>query len=329
MSKSPKSYDIKMSVKKYEPMKDYNSSNLHLEITGKDVHPKMINTISRVSATHLPTYSLHPQTINILENTSLAYDNQYMQLRLSNLPLYNIDLDLYHLHDKYWQNINYTDINREKHPLEKDIKFYINITNKTQEIMSATTNDLEVFIDNTRVEMYNKKYPILLIKLRPNDTFKCNMSAVLGIGEANAIWRASVNSYAPYDDDKYNLFLRSNGQETEFVILIKSIKHIIKRLEDIKKEINSKTEKHKETENFQLVLDGEDHTMGEVINYELQNHSNLHCGMSKPDLLIKSVIFKIYAKEPNKLFKSINETLDDLTDKYKYILKLAENINKK
>ena len=161
MSKN-NSWDISVKVKSYTPRKDHKSSGLNLEFTGKDAYFKLINTISRVSATHLPTYALHPQTIDILENTSLAYDNQYMQLRLSNLPLYKVDLDLYHLHDKYWQNINYSDINREKHPLEKDIKFYINITNKTQEIMSVTTNDLEVYIDSSRVEMYNKKYPILL-----------------------------------------------------------------------------------------------------------------------------------------------------------------------
>ena len=118
-------------------------------------------------------------------------------------------------------------------------------------------------------------------------------------------------------------------KKKEIVILNKSIKHIIKRLEDIKKEINSKTDKHKETEDFQLILDGEDHTMGEIINYELQNHPTLHCGMSKPDLLIKSIVFKIVAKEPSKLFKSINETLDDLTEKYKYMLKIAESLKQK
>ena len=69
--------------------------------------------------------------------------------------------------------------------------------------------------------------------------------------------------------------------------------------------------------------------MGEIINYELQNHPNLYCGMSKPDLLIKSIVFKIVAKEPSKLFKSINETLDDLTEKYKYMLKIAESLKQK
>jgi len=326
------SFDISVSVKSYTPIKDYKSSKLHVDFKGKDVYPKLINSISRVASTHLPSYAYAKQLITIDENTCVAYDNQYMQLRLSNLPLFNLNLDLYHLHDKYWKNINYADQNREKHELEQDIKFYVNATNNTTEMKYVTTNDAQIYIDGKlTTNMYDKKYPILLIKLRPGDKFKCSMSAVLGVGESDAIWRTAVNAYAPYEDNIYSLYICGNGQETEFSILTKSCKHIIKRLEDIKKVIQDKVgnEEIKNTENVILILDGEDHTMGEIINYELQNHQNLISGVSKPDLLIRSVTFKISAKEPSKMIKSILETIDILTDKYKYILKQVEKLEKK
>lgn len=328
MSKS-NGLDISIKVKSYTPQKDYKSSDLCLEFKGKDVYFKLINALSRVASTHLPSYAFPPQLINITENTCLAYDNQYMQLRLSTLPIYNIDLDLYHLHDKYWKNINYADLNREKHPLEKDIKLYINATNNTNEILNVTTNDIEIYIDNELTKkMYDTKYPILIIKLRPGDSFKCNMTAVLGLGESNTIWRSAVNAYAPYEDDIYTLCLKSNGQETEYVILNKTCKHILKRLEDIKKVIEDKvvSQEIKNIENLTLIIDGEDHTMGEIINYEFQSHSNLLSGFSKPDLLIKSISFKLFAKDPSKMISSIYESIDNLINKYNHILKLVEKL---
>jgi DNA-directed RNA polymerase subunit L len=329
MSKNNGKFDISVKVRSYTPIKDYKSSNLCVEFKGKDMYFKLINTISRVACSYLPTYAFAPQLINITENTCIAYDNQYLQLRLSNLPIYNVDLDIYHLHDKYWKNVNYNDINREKHPSEKDIRIYINANNNTKDIKYVTTNDIEMYIDSElKNNMYNKKNPILLIKLRPGDSFKCDMTAVLGVGESHTIWRNAVNSYAPYEDDKCVLYIHSNGQESEYVILIKSCKHILKRLEDIRKVIEDKVSKQeiKNIEYLNLIIDGEEHTMGEIINYEFQSHPNLISGFSKPDLLIKSASFKICAQDPSKMIKSIYESIDSLISKYNYILNLVEKL---
>jgi DNA-directed RNA polymerase subunit L len=323
-----KNFDIKLEVKSYTPNKKFTSSSLQLEFTGKDVYPKLINTLSRVAANGIPSYAFPPQLINIEQNTCAAYDNQYMQLRLSNLPIYDVPLDMFHLHDKYWKNVNYGDLNREKSPLEKDIKMYLNVHNNSDQIQHITTNDIKMYIDGEETNKYNKEFPILLVKLRPNDSFKFNMTAALGIGELHAIWRAAVNSCAPYEDDKYFLHLHSNGQETEFAILTKSCKHVIKRLEDIKIQIEKMANEReiKNDSKLQLILDGEDHTMGEIINYELQSHPNLTSGVCKPDLLIKSVTFKLEAIEPSKMIKSIVECIDILLAKYKYILKLSSEL---
>lgn len=322
-------FDINTKVKNYVKRKDFNSSSLCVEFTGKDVNHKMINTISRVASNGVPSYAFHPQLINIEENTCPAYDNQYLQLRLSQLPLYDLPLDLVYLNDKFWKSYFYNDLHREKHPKEQEVKAYVNYHNNSNEIKFVTTNDLTLYVDGVQHNTYNKEYPILLIKLRPNDTFKCNMTACIGIGEAHTIFKASVNSFATYSDVNFELNLQSNGQETEFTTLVKSCKHIVKRLEDIKTQLENKV-KNRELKNDKTVLltiDNEDHTIGEVLNYELQNNPNLFSAISKPNHLIKSMLFKIESLKPEKILDDIFATLDILIKKYVYITSLTEKLS--
>ena len=115
-------FDINLKVLKYEPKKDFNSSSLCVELTGKDVNHKLVNTIARVASNGVPSYAFHPQLIQIEENTCPAYDNQYLQLRLSNIPIYDETVDLFYLNNKFWKGYNYADSKRDKHPKEKEIK---------------------------------------------------------------------------------------------------------------------------------------------------------------------------------------------------------------
>ena len=322
-------FDINLKVLKYEPKKDFNSSSLCVELTGKDVNHKLVNTIARVASNGVPSYAFHPQLIQIEENTCAAFDNQYLQLRLSNLPLYDLPLDLAYLNEKFWKSYPYNDPHRDRHPKEQEVKAYINYHNNSNEIKFVTTNDMKLYVDGELHNTYNKEYPILLVKLRPNDTFKCSMTACIGVGEAHTIFKASVNSFATYSDSNFELNLQSNGQENEYVTLIKSCKHIVKRLEDVKSQLETKV-KNRELNNdktIQLTIDNEDHTIGEILNYELQNNENLFSAVSKPNHLIKSVLFKIESLKPDSILNDIFKTLDLLIDKYKFITSLAEKLS--
>jgi hypothetical protein len=64
-----KSFDIKINVKSYTPRINFLSSSLSIDFSGKDIYPKLINTIGRVSSNGLPTYAFPPQLINIEQNT--------------------------------------------------------------------------------------------------------------------------------------------------------------------------------------------------------------------------------------------------------------------
>jgi DNA-directed RNA polymerase subunit L len=155
------------------------------------------------------------------------------------------------------------------------------------------------------------------------------MTACIGIGEAHTIFKASVNSFATYSDTNFEINLQSNGQESEFEILTKSSKHIVKRLEDIKlqMEIKIKNRDLKNDNTIILIFDNEDHTIGDILNYELQNNPNLFSAVSKPNHLIKSVLFKIESLKPEKIIDDIFSTINMLIEKYKFITSLTEKIN--
>jgi len=324
-------YDLNFKEIEFIPRSGYTSSSLTILLSGKDMNVKIANAIRRVSMQNIPVYAFPPQLISILKNTCVAFDNDYMNLRLSTLPIFDIDTDLFSLHEKYWENINYADPKREKHPSEKHIELHINVHNNSDVIKNVTTNDAKLIIDGTIVDVYDNKYPILLIKLRPNDTFKCDMLGALGIGDNpinGAIWYASRNSYYEYDDSieypEFKLTVQSNGQMSEYVILYKSCEYIIKKLEDISKELIRKidTKEIKDNKQILFVLDGEDHTIGELLNIEFQNHPDIaFSGIKKPDHLIKSVTIKILSKNDNSPTKVMLKCIDSIIEKIQVLKK--------
>jgi DNA-directed RNA polymerase subunit L len=326
-------YEIKVDEKYYNKKKAHKSSELCMKFSGKDCNVKILSALRRVCGISIPNYAFNIAMITIEENTCIAFNNDYMKLRLSQLPIFNIDSNLSYLHKKYWKGINYADINREKHPDEQNIKIYINSYNNSNEIKDITTKDIKVYIDDSQVEMYDPTTPILIVKLRPNDTFKCMMIASIGIGEGDTIYSACSNAWATYDEDiKDNgerlfksgeLVLKSRGQQKEKNILINACSYLIKKYEDFKIDLENKIKLKQITDdnNLTLVLDEEDFTFGELLNFEMQDNKNIvFCGLSKPDHQIKSITFKILAdkKKPTEILK---ETCDIIIDKINKIKK--------
>jgi DNA-directed RNA polymerase subunit L len=259
-----------------------------------------------------------------------------MKLRLSQLPIYNVTPNISFLHPKYWKNINFADTTREKYSEEKIIKIYINSHNNSNEIKPVTTKDIKVYIDDEQVEMYDPNTPILIIFLRPNDTFKCMMTSSLAVGEMHTTYCACSNAWDTYENENKDngetifkegqLFMKTRGNQSEYSILYKACDYLIKKFNDIKIEIDRKV-KSKEIDStlndLILVLDDEDHTIGEIINYELQDLA-LFSAVSKPDHNIKSVTLKIETDTKKKPCELIEEVCDILTEKIKKIQSLIK-----
>ncbi len=333
-------YDIKISEIENHPSNGLDASWLTLNMSGKDFNIKLANSLRRASSNNVPSYAIPQELITINANTTVAFNNDYMRLRLSQLPVYGIDSDLYFLAEKYWSKdkVNHADPKREKHPKEKNVEFYLNVHNNTAAITNVTTNDLKMYVDGLEMNPYNKKYPILLIKLRPNDRFNCHMKACFGVGERNVVWSSARNAF--YDeqdsfkvDNALTFTIEGNNQCHEYDILIRGCKFLIKRYSDLKHDLEDKIDKkqiiHDKVIYFKL--DKEDYTLGEPLNYEFQSHDDIiRSGLTKPDLLVKAILIKVESKAGIKSpLNAMIECLQTLENKYTHMGKLLMDLKVK
>jgi DNA-directed RNA polymerase subunit L len=340
-------YDIDIKEKEYQDSDGIHSHYLKLQFEGNDLNAKIINMIRRACTNCVPTYGYPLELIDIRENSSIAFNNDMVRLDLSYLPIYDVDPNIYDLEEEYWKNVNYADKDRKKHLNEKIIEFYVSYHNNSSDIVRVTTNDSTVTVDGKQVEMYNKKYPILLIELKANQTFKCHMKGVLGVGERRddgAIWKGCKRSYyndLSDDNDKkskkvYEFVVHGNEQYSEYQLLNRTCQYLIKRLLSVKKLIGDQFKKGEIEENrtIKFILDNEDHTIGEPINYELQDHKDIKfSGFSKADHLIKAGVITVSCeKDKESPIDAFFDSIDVLIDKINrvgYVLTKLEKKDKK
>jgi DNA-directed RNA polymerase subunit L len=320
------------------------STKLVLDFKGKDVNNIIINTLRRVSMDDIPCYAYTFEQMKITDNTSI-FNNDMVRCRLEQLPVPNIICDLFDLDESFWKNIDYSDPKRLKHPKEKSLELNINVYNNTNDIKNVTTNDSKFYEDGYEiVDKYNKECPILLIQLRPAETFKCTMRAVLGVGLRSNIWAASGNSY--FDDNtidvngniidnennRTTLTIESLGQYTEYDILIKSCMFIKKKLDAILNNVMEKINSKEliESKEMIFILDNEDHTMGELLNDSFQNHPDIiFSGVSKSDHFIRSMKIIICVNKLKSPIKPMIEQIELLKQFFDHIEKLLTNMSKK
>lgn len=331
---------------------EYNGKNLEkleLLFSGKDINIKLINSLRRACINGVPGYGFARELIKIKENTTIGYNNDYMSLRLSHLPIFNVknkklnlDPNISYLHEKYWNNINFNDSDRlkvlddKKQEIEKNIEMQINVVNETNSELNVDTNNknIKVYIENELVDMYDKKFPILIIKLKPKEKFNCYLKGVLSVGEKNNIFSNCTNSWHYYEDEEKEeniiLSIRSYGLLNVFDIYIRGCEYLLKRISILRKIINTQLKKIKiDVNSFLLELINEDNTIADLLNYELQENKDiLYSGISIPDNLKKNINIKINCNEnlnQEKFIKIISNCFDNLEKK---INKIHKNIIK-
>lgn len=330
-------FDIAITSNSYHKSNGLNEHYLTLKIKGKDFNVKMLNSLRRICSSYIPTYAFPPELIKITENTSEAFNNDMMRMDLSLLPVFGVDPMLDELEEKYWYNVNYADIMRPKHPNEKNIEFNLNIHNNSQDYRRVTTNDARVTVDGADFKMFDEKYPILLIELTGNQTFKCHMKAVLGIGANNrggALWKSCPNAYYEYDETEqdvtkleYTFTVYGTNMFSEQELLFRSCKFMIEKMKKLKKSLIDKlNEKEIELQEFmEFTFANEDYTTIEPINYELQENKDIiFSGTAKFDHLVKSMVLKVQSKSGikspfNALIESIT-TVENKFNKLGYLL---------
>jgi DNA-directed RNA polymerase subunit L len=344
--KSKNKYDIKITIKEYIKEHDYVSSKLILNFKGTDINLTYLNSLRRVTLDYLPIYAIPSETIKFTENTSIPFDNSQLRLRFGLLPVYGIDTELYYLNDTYWRNINYEDNERPKHENEKNMIMFLNVHNKTENIITVSTNDLIIHVDDIEIKPYNEEYPIQLVELQKNDKIICTMKPVIGVGHVDAKFRAAKNAVSYYENEEMDienennidqilcLMIESSGQIGEFEILCRSCKFIEKKFSDIKELITNKfknkeiDEENEENEMIYLTLENEDYTVGNILNWELQNNPNtIYSGVGMHDKFIENILIKLQVENESAL-NIITNSIDIIIDKYNYIGSIIDKLYK-
>ena len=320
----------KVNVKVIDKQTQVGNSRLEFKISGDNINYIVINTIRRVILSDIPIYAFNEFKID--KNNSVFHNN-YLKLRLRNMVIWNIDNTIdYFENDKKDDIIKETIEEYEEDDVELDVDktlksstlkqltMYVNYKNKTENIVTVTTDDAKFYYDQKQMPSpYN--VPIPLVKLQPKQ--EIIFSAITNIGTENmdAMYSAvCVAAYKQKTDNEFDFFLESRGQITEQRILQVALINIEKKLNNFIKLINEKTFDDNELEGI-IVVNNEDHTMGNLISRGLQMHSNIDfAGYNLPHPLAKKVHLHYKLNKGN-----IKKIIQDVVD---YYVKLFGEIKK-
>ena len=216
-----------IEIKQISWDKELMNSRLEFEISG--VSHTIINTFRRVILSNIPIYSFN--NITISENTSV-FNNNYMKLRISNMPVFGIysDNPIYippekkkietiveenELNDI---NINPQDDNINSSSL-KLLTMYLDYYNNTNDIITVGTDDCKFYYIEKQIKSpYPKNIPI--IKLQPKQKFKMSAITELGCEEISSIYSpVSIFTYKQLEDTKFIATIESRGQINEKLII--------------------------------------------------------------------------------------------------------------
>ena len=187
---------------------------------------------------------------------------------------------------------------------------YINSKNKTNEIITITTNDAKFYYDEKQIESpYKTNIP--LIKLQPNQEISLSAITNIATEHINTIYSAvSVVYYKQNSDNDFNFILESRGQITEKRILNVAIINIKLKMKKILKLISDNPIDNNNIEG-KLIINGEDHTMGNLITRGLQLHQDIDfAGYSLPHPLSNIIhIIEDVVEYYNNLFDKIDNLI--------------------
>ena len=315
-----------ISVKKISWDKEITNSRLELNIKGQNINHVIVNTLKRVGTSKVPIYTY--ENIDITENSSI-YNNNYLKLRLKNLPVLGIKTEkpifIKKLKTKQTTEedigfINIDDINMNVNEninissLDK-LTMYLEHENKTDQIVSIGTDNCKFYLKEKEIKSpYNTD--IQLIKLQPKQKIKFSAITELGIEDISSIYSpVSIFTYRENTDNDYDMFIESRGQLNELEILDIVKKNIINDLDNIEKLLPDD-----DILEGEIVLKDIEHTLGNLLSSGLQSHQSVaFAGYNMPHPLDNKVVLHF------KLIKgNIKSVIIEVIEYYK---KLFENLN--
>ena len=296
---------------------EINGSLLVINFKGKHAVYQILNSIRQACINQVPIYAFDAKNINIIKNNTV-FDNTETKLRMSQIPIYNLELDNYNNNDDDNEII---------------VEAYVKKKNNTLKLMYVDTNDIIIKINSTLInntDMYSKDYPIVITKLRPNEELECSLKSALNNGDYNSIYNGSSCYWKKHSDEEYDLKIEGNGQMKEYNLIIKVCEILIDKFELLYKNFSN--------EQYKVVTFGKNKVIIEIynenyitfgpINYMLQNLEDVHkSGISPISYLEKKMQLSVetYNKNPlEDILIAINDCVKLYTDIKNDLIKILK-----
>lgn len=319
---------IKISVNEKDD--ELGFSRVDLKFKGEDVNHIITNSIKRIVQSDIPIFAFN--NFDITLNTSV-FNNNYIKNHIQNIPVWGIEnnIDEY-IEEKENEEEEFSEITglaNDDIDLNVDKNFdvssintltmYVDFKNSTKDIAVVTTDDCKFYYKEGLIKSPYKN-PVQIVKLQPGQEIKLSAKAELGTEEISSIFSATSVCFFKENKNDYDFIIESIGQISEKRILILSLQLLKKKLQ----KFNQNLPKNKGMEGI-ILVDDEDHTLGNIISYGMQNHSAVRfCGYNTPHPLNKQIKFHYKLDSGN-----LNSVIKDVIVYYENVFdNIKETINK-
>jgi DNA-directed RNA polymerase subunit L len=339
----------KVNLKNVIGTNELGSSKLKFNLSGDNMNYIIANTIRRTIFNDVPIYVFGEFKFD--KNTSVFHNN-YLKLRLRNMPVWAIDNDV-----DFIENTNNKKIvdDTERNPEDntdagdevelavektlnsstlKQLTMYVNYKNKTNDIVTVTTNDAKFYYDENQIPSpYKTGVPI--VKLQPNQEIAFSAITKIGTEQEDAMYSAvCVNYYKQINENEFLFVIESRGQITEKRILQvalinieRRLRNFLKLLSDDKKSDGKSNSEEDKNDNGIIIVNNEDHTLGNLIARGLQIHDKVEfAGYNLPHPLAKKVHFHYKLKKEGNIKKILEEVIEYYSKLFAEIKKTVDTI---
>ena len=261
--------------------------------------------------------------VNNINDITKAINRYELEMDLSVFDKFDIKKIIDKMNE-YSENI-YKNLNTSN---LKQFTMYINAKNKTNDIITVSTADAKFYYDEKQIQS-PYKVPIPIVKLQPEQEIVFSAITKLGTEYEDAMFNAAcIAAYKEVKPDEFDFFIESRGQLDEkrimYVAMInieRRMRYFLKLLEEDKtnKDVNSdKTE-------GQIIVNNEDHTLGNLIARGLQLHPKVaFAGYNLPHPLAKKVFFHYKLEKQGDIKQIIKEVVEYYSDIFTQIRKFFE-----
>jgi len=340
----------KIHVNKINEESELGNSRLELKILGNNINYIIINTLRRIILSDIPIYAF---TKFKFDKNSSIFHNNYLKLRLSSLPVWGIENEIEYMdlddnkpeagniytneNDNDDITLDYLDSNENtlNSSSLKQLTMYVVYKNKTNNIVSVTTNDAKFYYDEKQINSPYKNN-IQLIKLQPDQEIAFSAITTLGTEKEDAIFSpVSIATYKEITPTEFIFILESRGQLSEIRILKVAIINIQRKIKNfLKLFIDNKIKLDQIDDSSQdefiegmIEVHNEDHTLGNLITRGLQQHEDVKfAGYNLIHPLDKIIIFHYKIKKKTKIINLIEDIINYYNNIFIILYKELNNL---